>query len=215
MRYLLVEGGNLKRGRPGGVEVSGRAFRILLLVSRGINSPIDIAKQMNICPSSVVFHLKRLRKAGYVRYGEKEGKKEHYEINWDGLVGLFLEEAYPSYMFRDDERIQKTLERENMPDFNKLLKNKYVIELVKEAFKNLSRRPFPEKSEMTLRDFMMEFGEALKNLTLTLADKDDEDFRDFKTLVEAVKREIFTFKHPGSFEWAEALAKLGYVEKFI
>gem|GEM_PF-4456710 len=47
---------------------------------------------------------------------------------------------------------------------------------------------------------------------MNLPDRGDDEFRDFKTFIDAVKGAV-SLGHPGSFEWAEALAKLGYAEK--
>ena len=65
-------------------------FKVLLLVANKVDNPKSIADALGIKPPSVMYQLRRLRKVALVELGEKMGKIQHYEVNWDGVGRAFL-----------------------------------------------------------------------------------------------------------------------------
>lgn len=59
---------------------------VLFSLMRGLTSPKEIAEHVGDKAPSVVEQLSKLRKAGYVRRAEKQGKVQPYEIDWEKLI---------------------------------------------------------------------------------------------------------------------------------
>ena len=71
-------------------EAASSVFFELVL---GVDTPRQIADSLRETPPSVIEQLHQLQKAGFVRLGRKEGKFQHYEINWDRFMKECLDWA--------------------------------------------------------------------------------------------------------------------------
>jgi hypothetical protein len=59
---------------------------VLFQLIIGRRSPIEISRAIGDTSPAVIKQLWRLRKAGIVRLGEKTGKFQNYEVDWERLV---------------------------------------------------------------------------------------------------------------------------------
>ncbi len=126
------------------VGVSSVFFRMVL----GETTPKGIAKSLGTKPSTVVEHLHRLQEMGVVKLGEKEGKYQHYEIDWRGFARAFLRHSYtlslleaggPGEELEAMREVAKELER--MEEFRELLRL-YLRELVE----NMEKGRYPKRT---------------------------------------------------------------------
>ncbi|MEM2865645.1 MAG: helix-turn-helix domain-containing protein [Candidatus Hadarchaeales archaeon] len=114
------------------VGVSNVFFRMVL----GETTPKAIAEALGTKPSTVVEHLRRLQEMGVVRLGEKEGKYQHYEIDWGRFARAFLRHSYTLSLLQEGGRTEELEEMKGvaeelgrMEEFRELLRL-YFRELV-------------------------------------------------------------------------------------
>lgn len=183
-------------------------FKVLLLVANGINNPKNIAGALEVKPPSVIYQLHRLKHVGFVKIGEKEGKVQHYEIDWEGLGRAF-------------SRITGCWK-----DADKIVENSLFRDLVKEAFNAAGKfavKNTPESKQRRLKrwktsleDFFHEFKIALiKSFPEIEKDKsNDAQSAELKKLLEDCSQKFMKYYGTrGDLFWRIAFEQVGIVEK--
>lgn len=69
------------------------ALAVLLEMASGATTPKHLSLSLDRSPPAIMKQLNYLRKTGWIRLGEKEGKFQHYEIDWDKLISFYLSKA--------------------------------------------------------------------------------------------------------------------------
>lgn len=110
---------------------SNVAYSILV----GRRSPKEISELLGIKPSSVVEQLDRLRGADLVFRAGRQGKFQYYDIEYNNLVDLLLEEAPEIYFTNPRARPKPRSPEEKRSQasrglFAKLRSNRHFIEVV-------------------------------------------------------------------------------------
>jgi|GEM_PF-3720551 len=183
-------------------------FKVLLLIVNGVDNPKSIGEGLGVKPPSVIYQLQRLKRIGLVALGEKEGKIQHYKINWDGLERTFL-------------RVIRCSDYTNNAVTNPLLRD-----LIKEALSVAGRYviPKPEPNgtfrrlkewQTNLEDFFREFNIALiksfpefKNMKY-----DNPDLASFANFLKGCyERYKGYYGTRGDLFWRVALERAGIVE---
>lgn len=93
-------------------------------------TPIAISLKLRTSQSAIVKHLDKLGAIGLVKRGEKAGRFQHYEVNWDKAHELLLHET-PTFGFILEAGIRKELT-------DKLLANERFKSLVRGYFTALA-----------------------------------------------------------------------------
>jgi len=96
----------------------------------GYKTSKKIAQMLNQTPPSIVEQLNNLRKAGIINYGEKKGKLQLYEVNWEKTILRFINRApcLISASIVEDSEI-----RQRVDDLKRgICKNKRFESLLKE-----------------------------------------------------------------------------------
>ena len=180
-------------------------FRVLVLVASGIDNPKRIAEMLDTKPPTVMFQLRRLRKERLLKYGEKEGKIQHYVLDLDGLARTFC----------------KTLGWK----YEEISKNTCLKKVITEAFKACRvflDAPLEPAKEMlkslsiSIEDFLREFQTAvIKSFTeIEKNAKGDSDWIKFRDLIEEYYRTLANrFGTRGELQWRIALEKVEVVKK--
>jgi len=148
----------------------------------------EISEILKVRSSSVLEHLRRLQEIGIVRLGEKRGKFQDYEIDFEKLLSSFIERAlqekktHPSHLYPDETEQLKSLKD-----------NKYFRIFVTNYLKNQDPRA-------SIGDSAREFEDGLLHSTALSQRKD---------LVDMEKQEFFNKMR----EWRKiASKKLTYAE---
>jgi|GEM_PF-3318339 DNA-binding transcriptional ArsR family regulator len=82
------------RGHPSlNIERGEEFLRILLLMAQGVRTPKALSEALGLKPSTLMKYLNLLRRNGLIRYGEKLGKNQPYEIVWEALSHMFVKRA--------------------------------------------------------------------------------------------------------------------------
>ena len=90
------------------------ALAVLLEIGSGATTPKHLALSLNRSPPAIMKQLKYLRKTGWIRLGEKEGKFQHYEIDWDKLISFYLSRAPKLYFvayYVDSGRVHDLIQK--------------------------------------------------------------------------------------------------------
>jgi hypothetical protein len=180
-------------------------FRVLLLTANGVDNPKGIAEMLGVKPPTAMFQLRRLQKERLLKYGEKEGKIQHYMLNLDGLARMFC----------------KTLGWKN----EEISKNTHLRNVISEAFKAYGvflDAPLEPAKEMlksvniNIEDFVREFQiTVIKSFTEIEKDaKGDSDWIKFRESIEEYYKTLAnSFGTRGELEWRIALEKVGMVKR--
>lgn len=75
------------------LTVKASALVVLSEIALGVTTPKHLALSLGKSPPAIMKQLNYLRKTGWIKRGEKEGKFQHYEINWDEIIPFFLSRA--------------------------------------------------------------------------------------------------------------------------
>jgi DNA-binding transcriptional ArsR family regulator len=65
--------------------------RVLYLLLLNPMTPTELSKHLRVAPPGTMQQLHRLELLGVARRGEKRGKSQYYELDEDGVVGLFTD----------------------------------------------------------------------------------------------------------------------------
>jgi len=117
--------------------------RVFYKLLTDFRTPKHISSALGIKPSSVIEHLRRLQRVGIVRFGEKRGKFQYYEIDFEFFLPIFIERAFqekkthPSRLYPDETKELKPLkDNKYFKDFIvKYLKSVRSIETIDSAAK--------------------------------------------------------------------------------
>ena len=183
-------------------------FKVVLLVANGVDNPRSIADALGVKPPTVIYQLRRLRKVKFVKLGAKEGKMQHYEVNWKGLSEAF---SKVTGCFTSIEEMSK---------------NSHFRTLLKEAFYAAGKfavkcSPDARKVRLTswrtsLEDFFGEFKVALIKSFPELKTRksvDPESTAFIKRLEECNEKFKRYYGTKGDLFWRIALEKSGIAEK--
>ena len=183
-------------------------FKVLLLVANGIDNPRSIADFLEVKPPTVIYQLRRLRKVRLIEFGAKDGKIQHYIINWKELS-----EAFSRIIGRS----------KNMKEMSE---NSHFRTLLEEAFYaagkfavrcNLDARRIRLPGWRTsLEDFFREFEVALiKSFPELKRTKsvDPESTALIKLLRDCHREFQKYYGTKGDLFWRVAFEKVGIVEK--
>jgi len=66
------------------------ALAVLGEIALGATTPKHLALSLDKSPPAIMKQLNLLKEIGWVKLGEKKGKFQHYEINWDKVVSFYL-----------------------------------------------------------------------------------------------------------------------------
>lgn len=69
------------------------ALAVLGEIALGATTPKHLAVSLDKSPPAIMKQLNLLKEIGWVKLGEKKGKFQHYEINWDRVVSFYLSKA--------------------------------------------------------------------------------------------------------------------------
>ena len=139
----------------------------------GIKTPNKIAVCIGITPTSAIEHLRRLQKIGIVRYGEKTGKFQHYEIDKRLLARIFIEKAPGSV-----KRSIKLKRSDSM-----ILENKYFQEMILKYFKNYHLYT----TNYILLDAVKAFEESLTKIYPNVKAKEDSNDPELQSMLSLLK----------------------------
>ncbi|MEM2535740.1 MAG: ArsR family transcriptional regulator [Candidatus Hadarchaeales archaeon] len=186
------------------VGVSNVFFKMVL----GENTPKAIAEALGTKPSTVVEHLRRLQEMGVVRLGKKEGKYQHYEIDWGKLAKSFLRHSYTLSLLRVGGRSEELREMEGvaeelgkMEEFRELLRL-YFVELAK----NMEEGKYPRR---TIWGAIYGFEDSLEILP-SLKGRLGEKGRKLANLLERWERSAREFRSRGpASAFEKAMLELG------
>jgi DNA-binding transcriptional ArsR family regulator len=195
-----------KRGRPSLVELDSPPFRILLLILSGVTTPKGLAEELGVAPSTVVFHLNRLKRAGILRRAEKIGKFQPYEVDWTCLARAFLNMVSPELISQ----------KEGAPSIQELAENRYVKMLVEAGLHELSMTSSEvvKLMKINMKGFFTEFNRALAKAKLSLEGiSDDGEGKKFMKFMSFMQENLKRRWQPGELEWIKAMAKLGLTDK--
>jgi len=183
-------------------------FKVVLLIANGIDNPRSLADALDVKPPTVIYQLRRLRKVKFVKLGAKEGRIQHYKINWKELGKAFCKAAGCS------EKI------------GEMSKNSSFRTLLKEAFYAAGRfsvkcKPNARKIRLaswqtSLADFFNEFRIALIKSFPELEThkpKDPESTMFIKLLEKCNNKFKSYYGTKGDLFWRIALEKTGVAEK--
>lgn len=112
---------------------------VLFSLMAGRTNPKAIAEHIGNTPGSVVEQLNKLRKEGYVKRTEKDGKIQPYKIDWDNLIRAAIWAA-PLIM---DEGVMATISGKGptSEDFVKTLHgNMQLRTFLKQYFEAIAKR---------------------------------------------------------------------------
>lgn len=130
------------------VSVSEVFFQLV----KGNDTPKSISEALGMTPPTVVECLWKLREMGVVELGEKEGKLQHYRINWRRFAEQFLEHAFVPSKVPELKRLGRE------EGFRELLR-RYYVELVGQV----ERGAYPRR---TIWGAIYNFEEALPGVSL-------------------------------------------------
>lgn len=192
-------------GRKSRVEDEPGALRVLLCLIDGEKTPKEIAKLLSVSPPTVVFHLNRLRRRGFVRRLEKVGKEQPYQIVWPAIYRFFL------------ETIEKSVPMiERFKDYEKyggLVDDPFFQTFIEMGLRILSEKM---RADRRLINFGLErFFKSFREIIVQLRPEDltpggSPLFKEFLTSLLETKR----FTHI-SFSWLQALEKLNMIKPLI
>jgi len=182
----------------GNVLRSSAASSVLFQLIAGRRSPIEISRAVGDSSPAVIRQLWRLRKAGAVKLGEKTGKFQNYDVNWERLV----EEAVDRMINLGTAMVLASLS-DNVERFNlledvkrKLKKNKHFRSLfrlfIEEEAKRRETADVYLITTETFQDAIRKFENFLPRLFPSLkkdvADPEKAELLSLlKTLCEAVE----------------------------
>lgn len=111
-------------------------MKVFYLIAGGMKTPTEIAKALKIRPPTVLEHLEKLMKIGFLERGEKKGRSQLYEVNWKRVIDKFWtlsgihEYLIPPWTIKEVEEKTKAVLKE--------LKGSSMIRaLIKDYFKSL------------------------------------------------------------------------------
>lgn len=185
------------------VGVSSVFFKMVL----GKTNPKQIADSLETSPPTVMGHLHRLKEIG-VKLGRKEGKEQHYEIDWGRFARAFLQRSYTLSLLRSSgkkeelEEMKRVMEELGKSEgFRELLK-RYLEKLAE----NMERGLYPQR---TLWGIVYGFEDSLEVLP-RLKVKLGEKGRGLAELLEVWDRHAKRFRSEGpSSALEKALLEVG------
>jgi len=152
-------------GRRLNIEDDPGAFRVLLSLVDEDRNPKEIAKLLNLKPPTVIYHLNKLRKIGFVKRLEKLGKDQPYGIEWKNIYEFALKEWIPRISLAEEFPKLKTDETER---FKQLTNDTNFQNFIHEGFKTLNQLLLKDKRLVTfgLRKFIIAMPDALRIFTI-------------------------------------------------
>lgn len=157
--------------------------KVFLCIVNGISNPKAIAKHLEIKPPPVIQQLRRLQKLGIIKLGEKIGKIQNYEIDWNNFLDRFLDNA-----LKERQRVNAPDSKILLPDRTtdigeiKVLKtNKYFRHFVELYLKNCSPRRDTSRWP-TIADVILNVDDVMPQLG---------SFRKQKSFEDSEKQEFF------------------------
>jgi len=107
-------------------------------LASGKSRPSEIAKSLKMKAPSIIEQLDRLRSTGFVRLGEKIGRRQHYRIDWPHIAAT-LPQLCPRLGIATRYARLAGRPRYARKNFTqRLSSNKTLQRLIEEYFKNLS-----------------------------------------------------------------------------
>lgn len=91
-----------KRKRAKNPLESTRTSQAFYAILAGINYPKIIAKHLDVKPPAAIQHIRRLEDIGLVKRGDKEGKIQRYDVDYDRLREIFLKYAVRVDTFQEN-----------------------------------------------------------------------------------------------------------------
>ncbi|MGA3406488.1 MAG: winged helix-turn-helix domain-containing protein [Candidatus Bathyarchaeia archaeon] len=85
-----------------------RTSQVLFQIIRGVDTPTNIAKELQVKPPAVIDQLYKLRKIRVVKLGDKTGKEQHYAIDWTGLAEESIRRTVSSHYYTKPVKKFKT-----------------------------------------------------------------------------------------------------------
>ncbi len=145
---------------------TSKVFYSILL---GANSPTEISNQLGINPPGVIDHLRKLQRMGIIDIGQKDGKVQHYVIDWRRVRTQFIERAPGSLRSRI---IARRLGWEQKKDFERSMIEGYLKNFVADP----RARKETYKEKVTVHDAMRAFENALVSVfpKINMSTKDAE-----------------------------------------
>jgi len=111
--------------------VKASALAVLSEITLGATTPKHLASSLGKSPPAIIKQLNWLRKIGWIKLGEKEGKFQHYEINWDEIIQYHLSRAprlsFVAYHI-DSRRVRDLIQKLSQSERFKLLFINYLTE---------------------------------------------------------------------------------------
>jgi len=219
------------RGQPGlSIERDAEFLRILAIIASGtgINTPKRMAEALGMRASTLMKYLGILRREGFLRYGEKSGKNQPYEIVWERLCEAFIDAnvggrvwglalrkvgliPIPRQGIEKAFELLEKAEAEWRVEILSLAKGEGILRLLRIGFEKLGGK-HPEAIKdlsLTLPEFLKAFREAVIKARaegFLRLENAGEDLRKLFDLTSVY------FRHPGDYEWFEALKEIGLVE---
>lgn len=107
------------------------ALAVLGEIALGATTPKHLALSLDKSPPAIMKQLNLLKEIGWVKLGEKKGKFQHYEINWDKVISFYLSRA-PRLKFAayhiDSQHVHDLIQRLSQSERFKLLFICYLVE---------------------------------------------------------------------------------------
>lgn len=175
--------------------------KVLYLLLSECKTPKELADSLGIKPPPVIEQLRRLQKIGIVRRGEKKGKLQEYEINFDKFLELFIERALQEKM-----TYPRSVHSKEIATVKTLKGNRYFKKLVKEYLKNLCPFITADKAAKEFEDALLH-STALKRKKTFKDDPEKQDFFDKMRLWRKIAEKKMTF---AELNFQDALTKVLY-----
>jgi len=107
------------------------ALAVLGEIALGVTTPKHLALSLDKSSPAIMKQLNLLKDIGWVKLGEKKGKFQHYEINWDRVVSFYLSKAprlqYAAHLSMELHDVRRRLSQNER---FKLLFINYMINIV-------------------------------------------------------------------------------------
>lgn len=146
--------------------------RVFLCIIKGKKNPKATADFLGIKPPPVIEQLRRLRSIGVVKLGEKAGKEQNYEIDWDKFLVLFIEQAMQKRKKTKDVLVYEL--PEEVEKIRTLKGNKYFKQLVEFYMNDMAEGK--TTSWYKISDAIANFENVLRQSSSFKRNKKFEDF---------------------------------------
>lgn len=158
--------------------------KVFLCIIKGKKNPKAIADFLGIRSPPVIQQLRRLQKIKIIELGEKEGKEQNYEVNWDNFLALFIDRAMREGKYEKTRKGGIQVLEDTTEDFDKikvLKKNRYFKQLIHLYLQNVAGSN--ELDWSTISDAILNFESALQQFasfrrSRKFEDPEKQDFFD-------------------------------------